>query len=157
VGLTREFLFFWHTLVSESTFDKSTRSLRCKHSSTLGEPNMVAWRNNTQVIVCFLSFELYVIIFEVLFSCFSLFLYVGGPKKPAFLSKIRFIYISNKKHLIPFKILSTGGNTLVQPFFPLCEASLELPIFCYLHFRSSCTTLSAQLHGVSQSSNKLWC
>ena len=37
------------------------------------------------------------------------------------------IYISyKKKHLIPFKILSIGGNTLVQSFFPLCEASLEL-------------------------------
>jgi hypothetical protein len=31
-----------------------------------------------------------------------------------------------KKHLIPFKILSIGGNTLVQSFFPLCEASLEM-------------------------------
>jgi hypothetical protein len=51
----------------------------------------------------------------------------GGPKKPDFLSKIRFIYISNKKHSISFKILSTEGNTVVQSFFPLCEASLEMP------------------------------
>jgi hypothetical protein len=31
-----------------------------------------------------------------------------------------------QKHLIPFKILSIGGNTLVQSFFPPCEASLEM-------------------------------
>ena len=53
-------------------------------------------------------------------------MYMGGPKKPDFLLKKRFIYISYKKRLIPFKILSIGGNTLVQSFFPLCEASLEL-------------------------------
>ena len=53
--------------------------------------------------------------------------YVGGPQKTGFsLKKKRFIYISYKKHLIPFKILHTGGNTLVQSFFPPCEASLEL-------------------------------
>jgi len=48
------------------------------------------------------------------------------PKKQDFLWKTSFIYISNKKHLSPFKILSIAGNTLVQSFFPLCEASLEL-------------------------------
>ena len=53
-------------------------------------------------------------------------IYEGGPKKPDFLLKRRFIYISNKKHLIPFKILSIGCNTLVQSFFPLCETSLEV-------------------------------
>jgi len=51
----------------------------------------------------------------------------GGTKKNwIFFKKRRFIYILNKKHLIPFKILSIGGNTLVQSFFPLCEAYLEL-------------------------------
>jgi len=54
-------------------------------------------------------------------------MYVGGPKKDRiFFKKKRFIYISYKKQLIPFKILSIGGNALVQSFFPLCEASLEL-------------------------------
>ena len=50
----------------------------------------------------------------------------GDPKKTGFSLKKRFIYISYKKHLISFKILSIGGNTLVQSLFPLCEASLEL-------------------------------
>ena len=50
----------------------------------------------------------------------------GTQKNRIFFKKKRFIYISYKKHLIPFKILSIGGNTLVQSFFPLCEASLEL-------------------------------
>jgi hypothetical protein len=31
-----------------------------------------------------------------------------------------------QKHLIPFKILPIGGNTLVQSVFPLCETSLEM-------------------------------
>jgi len=50
----------------------------------------------------------------------------GDPKNRIFSKKRKFIYISNKKRLIPFKILSIGGNELVQPFFLLCEASLEL-------------------------------
>ena len=51
----------------------------------------------------------------------------GDQKKNrTFFKKKIFIYISYKKHLIPFKILSIGGNTLVQSFFPPCEASLEL-------------------------------
>ena len=37
------------------------------------------------------------------------------------------MYISNKRHLVPFKILYNGGNALVQYFSPPpCEASLEL-------------------------------
>ena len=54
-------------------------------------------------------------------------MYEGGPKKNRIVfKKRRFIYISNKKHLMTFKILSIGGNTLVQSFFSLCEESLEL-------------------------------
>jgi hypothetical protein len=44
----------------------------------------------------------------------------GDQKKPNFLFKKIFIYISHKKHLVPFKILSIGGNTLVQSFFFHC-------------------------------------
>ena len=59
----------------------------------------------------------------------ALLLYVGGPQKTGFSLKRRFIYISNKKLLIPFKILSIGGNTLVQSFFPLCVI-----VYCYIYY-----------------------
>ena len=49
-----------------------------------------------------------------------------GPKKTGFSLKKKIYLHFEQKHLIPFKILSIGGNTLVQSFFPLCEASLEL-------------------------------
>ena len=54
------------------------------------------------------------------------FIYEGGPKTTGFSLKKEDLFTFRKKHLIPFKILSIGGNTLVQYFFPLCEASLEL-------------------------------
>jgi hypothetical protein len=46
-----------------------------------------------------------------------------------------------QKHLIPFKILSIGENRLVQSFFPLCEASLEMPKLAVVFFLRSCTIL----------------
>jgi hypothetical protein len=52
--------------------------------------------------------------------------YGGGNQKNRISFKKRFIYISYKKLLIPFKILYIAGNKLVQSFFPQCEASLEL-------------------------------
>ena len=55
-----------------------------------------------------------------------IYIHEGGPKKTGFSLKKKIYLHFEKKHLIPFKILSIGGNTLVQPFFPLCEASLEL-------------------------------
>jgi len=53
--------------------------------------------------------------------------YKGGtPKKQIFFKK-EDVFTFRTKTLNPtFKILSNGGNTLVQSFFPLCEASLEL-------------------------------
>ena len=52
----------------------------------------------------------------------------GDPppqKKELSLKKKIYLHFE-QKHLIPLKILSNGGKTLVQSFFPLCEASLEL-------------------------------
>ena len=50
----------------------------------------------------------------------------GTQKNWIFFKKEDLFTFRTKKHLIPFKILSIGGNTLVQSFFPLCEASLEM-------------------------------
>jgi hypothetical protein len=49
----------------------------------------------------------------------------GNPKNRISFKKEN-LFLFRKKHLISFKILSIGGNTLVQSFFPLCQASLEL-------------------------------
>jgi hypothetical protein len=46
------------------------------------------------------------------------------PKKTGFSLKKKMYLHFEQKHLIPFKILSIGGNTHVQSFSPLCEASL---------------------------------
>jgi hypothetical protein len=55
----------------------------------------------------------------------NMVIYVGRPKKKVFSLKKIYLHFE-QKHLIPFKMLSIGGSTLVQSFFPLCEASLEL-------------------------------
>ena len=50
----------------------------------------------------------------------------GDPKKPDFLNKKKIYLHFVQKTLNPLQNLSIGGNTLVQSFFPPCEASLEL-------------------------------
>jgi len=51
---------------------------------------------------------------------------MGTQKKTGLPLKKKIYLHFEQKTLNPFKILSIGGNTLIQPFFPLCEASLEL-------------------------------